>query len=90
MTREEAVNELSVLHERFNNGMGWRDGNYTEALDMAINAITSFDAIIEDIQDSHLGEWYVGRIDGKSEEVIPTETVYEIVEKHFPRGGDAE
>ena len=58
MTREEAVNELSVLHERFNNGMGWRDGNYTEALEMAIDAITS--------------------------------TVYEIIDKHFPRGGNAE
>lgn len=41
MTRDEAIAELSVLHERFNSGMGWRDGNYTEALDMAIEALSA-------------------------------------------------
>ena len=39
MKKEEAITELSVLHERFNNGMGWRDGKYEEALDIAIEAL---------------------------------------------------
>ena len=41
MTNEEAITELSVLWERFNNGMGWRDGQYEEALDMAIEALSA-------------------------------------------------
>ena len=41
MTKEEAITELSVLYERFDIGMGWRDGNYTEALDMAIEALSA-------------------------------------------------
>ena len=89
MTREEAV-EILKDYKQYAEEIYHDDECYTVAFDMAIAAITSFDAIIEDIQDSHLGEWYVGRIDGKPEEVIPTETVYEIIEKHFPRGGDAE
>lgn len=40
MTREEAIDELSVLWERFHNGMGWRDGQYEQALDMAIEALS--------------------------------------------------
>ena len=39
MTRDEMLTELSVLYERFKNGMGWRDGNYEEALDMAIEIL---------------------------------------------------
>lgn len=39
MTKDEMLDELSVLQERFNNGMGWRDGNYAEALDMAIELL---------------------------------------------------
>lgn len=39
MTRNEMLDELSVLHERFKNGMGWRDGNYEEALDKAIEIL---------------------------------------------------
>lgn len=39
MTKDEAICELSVLYERFSNGMGWRDGNYAEALDIAIEIL---------------------------------------------------
>lgn len=39
MTKEEALDELAVLSERFDNGMGWRDGNYGEALQMAVEAL---------------------------------------------------
>lgn len=39
MTKDEMIDELSVLQERFSNGMGWRDGNYAEALDMAIELL---------------------------------------------------
>lgn len=38
------------------------------------------DALIGGIKENNLGEWYVGRIDGKSEEVIPTDTVYKIID----------
>ena len=43
MTREEMLDELSVLYERFNSGMGWRDGNYEEALNMAIEMLEDDD-----------------------------------------------
>ena len=46
MTREEAIAELSVLHERLSNPKdyedgcySWKDGRYVEALDMAIEAL---------------------------------------------------
>lgn len=39
MTKDEAIIELSVLWERFHNGMGWRDGDYEAALDIAINTL---------------------------------------------------
>ena len=38
------------------------------------------DALIGGIKENNLGKWYVGRIDGKSEEVIPTDTVYKIID----------
>ena len=57
------------------------------------------DALVKGIEENHLGEWYVGRIDGKSEEIIPTETVYKLIKdahtevvlckdcKHFDHDG---
>jgi hypothetical protein len=46
MTREEAIAELSVLHERLSNPKdcedgcySWEDGWYVEAIDMAIEAL---------------------------------------------------
>jgi len=46
MTREEAINELSVIHERLSHPedceqgvYSFRDGEYLEALDMAIKAL---------------------------------------------------
>lgn len=81
MTREEAIEMLNKWGVLF-------PSEASEAVDMAIEALQAFDAIIEDIQDSHLGDWYVGRIDGKSEEVIPTATVYNIIGKYIPKGGD--
>ena len=46
MTREEAIAELSVLHERLLNPKdcedgcySWEDGRYVEAIDIAIEAL---------------------------------------------------
>jgi hypothetical protein len=46
MTREDAIAELSVLHERLSNPKdcedgcySWEDGWYVEAIDMAIEAL---------------------------------------------------
>lgn len=59
MTREEALAELSVLHERLSNPKdcedgcySWEDGWYVEAIDMAIEALTN-------VQNMHIGEWIV-------------------------------
>lgn len=48
MTREEALAELSVLHERLSNPKdcedgcySWEDGWYVEAIDMAIEALSA-------------------------------------------------
>lgn len=48
MTREEAIAELNVLHERLSNPKdcedgcySWEDGWYVEALDMAIEALSA-------------------------------------------------
>lgn len=43
MSRDEMLDELSVLCERFENGMGWRDGQYEEALEMAIELLEEQD-----------------------------------------------
>ena len=40
MTKDEVLDELSVLQERFAEGMGWKDGRYAEALDEAIEMIS--------------------------------------------------
>ena len=47
MTREEAIAELNVLHERLSNPedcengcYSWEDGEYVEAIDMAIEALS--------------------------------------------------
>lgn len=39
MSKDEMIDELSVLYERFKDGMGWRDGKYEEALEMAIELL---------------------------------------------------
>lgn len=48
MTRQEAIAELSVLHERLSNlkdcedgCYSWEDGQYVEAIDMAIEALSA-------------------------------------------------
>ena len=38
------------------------------------------DTLIEQVRTESLGDWYVGRIDGKSEEVITVEKVIEILQ----------
>ena len=40
MSKDEVLDELAVLQERFAEGMGWRDGRYAEALDNAIEMIS--------------------------------------------------
>lgn len=52
MTREEAIAELSVLHERLSNPKdcedgcySWEYGWYAEAVDMAIEALKGGDAV---------------------------------------------
>ena len=58
MTREEAITELNVIYERLShpedceNGVySFRDGDYLEALNMAINALTVIDDIKAEILD---------------------------------------
>ena len=41
MRKDRMLDELSVLQERFASGMGWRDGEYAEALDEAIEMINN-------------------------------------------------
>ena len=40
------------------------------------------DKIKKEIQKASLGEWYVGRIDGKSEEVVLLDNVIAIIDKN--------
>lgn len=44
--------------------------------------LKTVDGMIEAIKEKSLGKWFVGRVDGKSEDVIPTETVIEIIKKY--------
>lgn len=46
MNKDKMLDELSVLQERFANGMGWRDGEYEEALDEAIELIDEMPDIV--------------------------------------------
>lgn len=62
MTREEAIAELNVLHERLSNPKdcedgcySWEDGWYVEAIDMAIEALSADTTQGEWIK--HKGEW---------------------------------
>lgn len=52
MNKDEILDELSVLQERFANGMGWRDGEYEEALDEAIELIDEMPDIVR-CKDCH-------------------------------------
>lgn len=43
------------------------------------------DKIKKEIQKESLGKWYVGRIDGKSDEVVLVEDVIAIIDKHIEK-----
>ena len=55
MNKDEVLDELSILQERFANGMGWRDGEYEEALDEAIEMISQMPSA-NDVEIKH-GVW---------------------------------
>ena len=55
----------------------------SEAHKMAIRSLEAWQKVKEDIAIKSLGEWYVGRTDGKSEDVILTKDVYDIITKHL-------
>lgn len=58
MNKDKMIDELSVLQERFANGMGWRDGEYEEALDEAIELINNMPS--EDVAEVKHGVWQIG------------------------------
>ena len=77
MTIEEAINLLADMDS----------DKYTAkeavALTMAIRSLEAWEKVMEDIAIKSLGEWYVGRTDGKPEDVILTKDVYDIITKHL-------
>lgn len=58
MNKDKMLDELSVLQERFANGMGWRDGEYEEALNEAIELINEMPSV-DDVLESIHGEWQI-------------------------------
>lgn len=59
MTRAEAITELNVIYERLShpedceNGVySFRDGDYLEALNMAIDALSDYQRLLNDINDA--------------------------------------
>lgn len=75
MTREQAI-QAFYCPDLYG---GLYGEEYRRAIDMAIKSLKAWDRITEQINEHSLGEWYVGRIDGKSEEIIPVETVINII-----------
>ena len=55
MNKDKMLDELSVLQERFANGMGWRDGEYEEALNEAIELINKMSSA--DVVEVKHGKW---------------------------------
>lgn len=78
MTVEEAIRGLKNVRKMFE---GYKPNE--EMFDMAIKSLEAWEKVMEDIAIKSLGEWYVGRTDGKPEDVILTKDVYDIITKHL-------
>ena len=64
------------------------DTEILTALDMAIKAIKQesvLNKIRAEIKNASLGRWYFGRLDGKSEEVLPLDKALQIIDKYEER-----
>lgn len=79
MTLDEAIFVL----EKMKNTHGVVPAYEVNALSIAIRSLEAWEKVKEDIVIKSLGEWYVGRTDGKSEDVILTKDVYDIITKHL-------
>jgi len=89
MTREEALKTwLPVISMGVDNMPELKD-----ALEMAIKALKQepvLDKIRAEIKNASHGKWYVGRLDGKSEEVLLLDEVLQIIDKYADMRGDEE
>ncbi len=87
MTREQAV-QAFYCPDLYG---GLYGEEYGRAIDMAIKSLKAWDRITEQINEHSLGKWYADRSDGKSEEVIPLETVINIINEciqDIEKGGE--
>lgn len=64
--------------------------HYTMPISWWEQEIRLFDKIRSEIKDASQGKWYVGRLDGKSEEVLFLDDVLQIIDKHIAERSDKE
>lgn len=50
------------------------------------HGVSALDKIRAEIKDASHGKWYVGRLDGKSEEVLLLDEVLQIIDKYKGEG----
>lgn len=95
MTAEEAIDELEVIHERLSHPedceqgvYSFRDGNYLEALDMAIKALEQqlvLDKIRAEIEDLRLHK--AGFLTSDSKVCVDSQEVLDIIDKYKAESG---
>jgi hypothetical protein len=91
MTREEIVNEIKCLLSELNNGedaVSYLTQNDVKWLNENIKALEQepiLDKVRAEIKKSSHGKWYVGRLDGKTEEVLLLDEVLQILDKYKGR-----
>ena len=97
MTREEAEKyaDNMTYRDAINNLMKARSIPYRKATFIKINELLKaleqepiLDKIRAEIKKSSHGKWYVGRLDGKTEEVLLLDEVLQIIDKYKAERND--
>ena len=85
MTREEREKAIDLLDNLVGMIEDNQDNDYDFALKKCIEALKQEDVIDKiraEIKKSSHGKWYIGRLDGKTEEVLLLDEVLQIIDKY--------
>jgi len=93
MTREEREKAIDLLDNLVGMIEDNQDNDYDFALKKCIEALKQEDVIDKiraEIKKSSHGKWYIGRLDGKTEEVLLLDEVLQIIDKYKAESEDKE
>ena len=85
MTKEEREKAIYLLDNLVGMIEDNQDNDYDFALKKGIEALKQEDVIDKiraEIKKSSHGKWYIGRLDGKTEEVLLLDEVLQIIDKY--------